>query len=101
MTYTQEARKHYGVPEWELVGPARRQAELTDGVIIVVMQLDHQHPQGEHSATVQWHSEDSTEAGVYRTLREAQRAAYGMVVDDFAEYLAAYDRQDEWERHNA
>ena len=97
MTHTQEARKHHGIPEWELVGPARRQAELADGIIVIVMQLDYAHPQGEHSATVQWHSEDSTEVGVYRTLREAQAAAYDAVVGDFADYLRAYDAQCRWE----
>jgi len=97
MTHLQEARRHHGVPEWELVGPARRQAELQDGIIIVVMQLDYDHPQGEHSATVQWHSEDSTEVGVYRTLQAAQRAAYDAVVGDFAGYLRAYDAQVTWE----
>lgn len=97
MTHTQEARRHFGIAEWELVGPARRQAELEDGIVVIVTQLDYSHPQGEHAACVQWHEEDSTEVGVYPTLRAAQRAAYDAVVDDFAEYLAAYDAQAEWE----
>lgn len=90
MTYAAEAQQHYGPVEWDLEGPAEWAATLAYGVRLQVVALDYQHPQGEYSAAVYWHMEDATECGVYRTLAEAQHAAYGAVIVDYAEYLAIY-----------